>query len=808
MITFRNFSTALAAIAVTLPSVLSAATPGQLTVEPPTLECAGFHWEITGDGGSDASATIEYRKAGEADWRKGMDFMRFTVDGVDFVSGSLFNLEPGTQYEARLTLVDPDGVDGEPTQTVTFTTRTEPTVPTGGRTFHVYPEDYTGTKDNLDLGKLGDWRVALADPEKSPLQPGDIVAMHGGNYQLEPNVDAVTVRSVDEVSTAAAPSPPTGGTTWHIYPLKYDGEKEEPLVKLNHYETPILRKGRDGEQVVKPGDTVLIHAGTYKVNKLNYRDKLFQGPKWGVWRHWGGGEPGNPVIFKAAGDGEVIFDGDGNMGIFEVSAGHHIWIDGLTFRNAQSAIIAGQDGLGLCEGLTVTNCKFENVAMPIFADTETPGWHLSGNTGLEGVHAGPWFEGFGTILVKVAGQEGRPIVIQPAGDGEVMVNGGDNYAVFDVNLADHFWIKDLKMRNTECCVLAGYSPFGQAPDGLIVTGVDAEDVRMGVYGDESTGENWFIVDNRFIGRAIDNMSMNQHVSPFGISTSGRGHVIAFNHLEWFQDGIDIGWWDRETSYQEDDYSASVDVCYNYVYGSGDNSLEADGSYFNGRFFENAFLYNNSPSTQSTPGGPYYFIRNIFTETRASGGEFKLPRAIIAHHNIFSTNHSSGGHGNYEGSRFLNNLFVFAPGKRRREEPAWMIQYKRQTAQTVSDYNGFRLVPEAMHEKPYAMGEQTFATLEEYAAATGLETHSILVPGFEELFVNVPELDSENPLRLEDVDFRLKDGVPAIDAGTIIPNINEDFNGSAPDLGPIEHGTPLPHYGPRNPSLSAGATVLD
>ena len=72
-----------------------------------------------------------------------------------------------------------------------------------------------------------------------------------------------------------------------------------------------------------------------------------------------------------------------------------------------------------------------------------------------------------------------------------------------------------------------------------------------------------------------------------------------------------------------------------------------------------------------------------------------------------------------------------------------------------------------------------------------------MPGYEELFVDVPEPDGETRYRLPGLDFRLKDGSKAIDAGKVIPNINADYNGDAPDLGPIEHGEPMPHYGPRD-----------
>jgi hypothetical protein len=47
-----------------------------------------------------------------------------------------------------------------------------------------------------------------------------------------------------------------------------------------------------------------------------------------------------------------------------------------------------------------------------------------------------------------------------------------------------------------------------------------------------------------------------------------------------------------------------------------------------------------------------------------------------------------------------------------------------------------------------------------------------------------------------VDLRPADGSPLIDAGVVVPNVSDRFNGKAPDIGAYEHGAPAPHYGPR------------
>ena len=65
-------------------------------------------------------------------------------------------------------------------------------------------------------------------------------------------------------------------------------------------------------------------------------------------------------------------------------------------------------------------------------------------------------------------------------------------------------------------------------------------------------------------------------------------------------------------------------------------------------------------------------------------------------------------------------------------------------------------------------------------------------------------DPQHLYNPEDLDFRLKAGSAAIDAGMELPTITDGFTGKAPDLGAYELGRPLPHYGPRSPPPGAPA----
>jgi len=82
-------------------------------------------------------------------------------------------------------------------------------------------------------------------------------------------------------------------------------------------------------------------------------------------------------------------------------------------------------------------------------------------------------------------------------------------------------------------------------------------------------------------------------------------------------------------------------------------------------------------------------------------------------------------------------------------------------------------------------------------ATGQDRHSVIVDY--DVFVNVAMPDRSDPQRLykpDALDFRLRPGSAAIDAGTLLPTINDDFTGRAPDIGAYELDRPLPRYGPR------------
>ena len=265
---FAMGSAVLAALAImAVPAQAQSGTEaGRFTVEHPTLENLGFEWAIKGDSNRNATVAVEFRPVCAATWRKALPLVRVggerifrDVENLSYIvpngfAGSIFGLQPGTEYEARFTLSDPDGASGQTTHTIRAKTRVEPQPYAGGRTLHVYPPGYKGEK-------------------KQPAFDSLLQAYYGA-----------------------------GLGDWSVV----------------------------WERKAQPGDTILMHAGIYRNERLNYVDPMvtpFDGTMWLTLK----GTAEKPITINAAGDGDVVIDGAGNHRLFDVSASTHHIFDGLTF---------------------------------------------------------------------------------------------------------------------------------------------------------------------------------------------------------------------------------------------------------------------------------------------------------------------------------------------------------------------------------------------------------------------------------------------------------------------------------------------
>jgi hypothetical protein len=293
----------------------------------------------------------------------------------------------------------------------------------------------------------------------------------------------------------------------------------------------------------------------------------------------------------------------------------------------------------------------------------------------------------------------------------------------------------------------------------------------------------------------------------------------------FHDGIDIATYgnpDGAPNAFQDRLPVSIDFYNNDISNAEDNCIESDGGAHNVRILRNRCFNqgHRALSVQPMFGGPVYFIRNIVYHA-PEGGAVKFTASssgIVVYHNTFLAPVKpmllavSNVH-------FRNNLIL---GK---SETLETFAIESNTNYSDSDYNGFRPNEGAQFSFewstpplstraifPGEMGklstqqqaqleaksreQRRFKTLKEYSEATGQDRHSVTVDYDVFQKVSPPGADPRTLYKPENFDFQLRPGSAPVDAGLRLPGVNDDFTGRAPDLGALEIGRPVPHYGPR------------
>ena len=590
----------------------------------------------------------------------------------------------------------------------------------------ISPNMFAGSILDLEADTAYEARFVMSDPDGLIGQTGKSVTK------------TVSVR------TRAEPRAYSGGRVFHVYPPGYKGVRIEPafdglMCAYNYY-----CGGGDtvtaGRPRVKPGDTILIHAGLYR-----YRADLYTGdrtinattPVEGTYYLSASGTADRPIVIKAAGDGDVIFDGNGNFNLFNVKAANYNYFEGVTIRNTEIGIWAGTQFIAGSKGLTVKHSRFENVSLGIFTN----------------------YSGSSDFYIA----------------DSVFLGRDDSEHLLGWNGA--FWAQF------------------NGVDGQIFPPVLASYTAVRLYG--------------------------------------PGHVVAYNYIANFHDGIDIEtygnpdgshaidgphyppkeYWDRRP--------VAIDFYNNYLTNFHDNAVEIDGSMHNVRVMRNLMVNSASHPFCNQPsiGGPIYWIRNI--AYHAPGGSTRMTNGaagVLFYNNTILTETSAGSSANVH---WRNNLMLG-------ENTAQAIfSVNTNTNYSSSDYNGFRPnagatfafawnSPRSDARADYsglissggrggavagaALEVRRFPTLADYSAATHQDLHSVGVDY--DVFVNVPRLDATDLKKVQTVykaeafDFGLHSGAAAIDRGVVLPNVTDGFAGQAPDLGALEFGQAPPQYGPR------------
>ncbi len=482
----------------------------------------------------------------------------------------------------------------------------------------------------------------------------------------------------------------------------------------------------EGLSQALPGDEVVLRGGDYYEGELSI-------PR--------SGEAGAPIVIRGY-EGEVAVLEGGDPATFA-------WADqggGVyqTTVNAADTHLVTADGARLYPYQSLSD--LQNLVWGI------PGFYASGTT----------------LSVRL--------------DGNANPNSADivvsryNYA-FSVG-QDYIYFSNLTFRHYGQGSWAKGIYFNDASDNLVQNCIFAvNDLGIGIKRDSHRN---VIQDNEFYDTDFnwpwDAVKQGIGLETGGVRfyspTTGRGNIIRRNTFHDYFDGF--GGCPEQTG----DETNETDVYENLAYNIGDDGMETDGQCSNVRIWGNTF-HDVLMGISLAPvyDGPVYAIRNLIYRTGVgnndySGSPFKFNSGYDQSGSMYVFHNTSDAAlpGN-------NGIYIKSPG-------TWVMIYARNniwsgTDYALNDYNTSQpldldydnLCNDGANDL-VRWDDTRYATLAAFSAATGQEPNGLNVePGF------------ANPAG---GGYTLDAGSDLVDAGVIIPGINDDFVGDAPDVGAFEY----------------------
>ena len=408
------------------------------------------------------------------------------------------------------------------------------------------------------------------------------------------------------------------------------------------------------------------------------------------------------------------------------------------------------------------------------------------------LHAGDY--GFVRDANGSSGTAQLPIVFKAFGDGEAIIRS------LELFNQSHIWFEGLTFdadpnpdvsgdefeNGLYSVVRTGYETFGPSHnvDNIVIIRNTFRGYFHSILAGRLT-DNWHITDNVIVGnQPLGGDAIDSEGIELG---EGSHHVVAYNSITRTADGVSFP-------------GENCDIYGNDIFDVTDDGLELDEGEANIRAWGNR-IHNaghNGISLAPMNGAPWYIIRNQIINYQQSAFKFRDPfdngRFFAAHNTIvntgFVTDHWT--HRMLRGT-MRNNLLINVSNQR-------IINRcdAGPDSRTDWDYDGFdwgtsSTAFDCVSDHPDLAA---FSQLLEASGAIGTETHGVRVQWrncFEALDVPGPPPATTIPPQ----HAKLKADCNAVDAGLVLPNINDGFTGNAPDLGAYEIGQTLPHYGPRS-----------
>jgi len=484
----------------------------------------------------------------------------------------------------------------------------------------------------------------------------------------------------------------------------------------------------EGLSQAQPGEEVVLRNGVYYVGDIDC-------PRSGML--------GSPIVIRSYPGEQAILDG-ADPGVFSwTSLGGGVY---QTTVNVESPHVVLADGERLFPYQSLTD--LQNLVWGI------PGCHADGTT----------------LYVHLAG-DADPNTAD-------MVISLRNYAFYVEQ--DFIYFLDLTFRHYGQGSWSKVIYFNNGSDNLIRGCVfAANDLGIGIKRDSHRNviENNEFYDTIFLW-PWDAVKSTGNLEDGGVAfydpATGRGNIIRWNLFHDDFDGFSVC--PGETA----GITNETDIYENTLYNLGDDGIETDGQCSNVRIWGNTF-YDVLMGISLAPvyTGPVYAVRNLITRTGAgnnsyTGSPFKFNSGYGQSGPMFLFHNTADAvlSGN-------NGLYIKAPG-------SWTMITARNniwagTAYALENYNTAQPIDLDYDNLWNGSGgdlirwdSTTYSSLSAFSSATGQESHGLsLTPGFADAAGG---------------DYTLNPASHMIDKGVVIPGINSDYVGDAPDMGAFEYPT--------------------
>jgi hypothetical protein len=320
--------------------------------------------------------------------------------------------------------------------------------------------------------------------------------------------------------------------------------------------------------------------------------------------------------------------------------------------------------------------------------------------------------------------------------------------------SSHVEVRDSLLRDNKAYGIRSYASNHVVIDGNEMTG-NAAGVQVNHDGDATFVTNNLIHDNNQMMVNTPDVA-NDDVGAEGVSiVRTTGHLTVSGNLLWGN---------RARSYD-------------YGYDGGAFSIYAASNWTitDNITWDNRNVLETGTDAAMTPCNNNTFTHNLnygaTTVDRTVGMVLRCGSNMLVANNTFSgiqyfvfalSHDRAGWGGSIDGLRIVDNIVSVSTGK------IYSIETAMPTS-VVIDHNLLRLTGGATLAS--VLGDGSTSSLATFRAWTGYETHGMAAdPRFVDASAN---------------DYRLAVDSPAIDAGIVIPQVNDDFAGAGPDLGYLE-----------------------